>query len=87
MDKGDGSYSRSSNVFHAYCVSYILCKQYGVDTNGYRFDRAPQMLEGMESKEIRNELSAIRETAGEISSRMNRMLAEQRQQKRQDIER
>ncbi len=87
MDKGDGSYSRSNYVFHAYCVSYMLCKQYGVDTNGYRFDRAPQMLEGMESQEIRNELSVIREVAGEISGRMNRMLTEQRQQKRQEIER
>jgi hypothetical protein len=87
MDKGDGSYSRSNYVFHAYCVSYMLCKQYGVDTNGYRFDRAPQMLEGLESQDIRNELSVIRETAGEISGRMNRMLAEQRQQKRQEIER
>jgi hypothetical protein len=87
MDKGDGSYSRSNNTFHAYCVSYILCKQYGVDTNGYCFARAPQMLEGMKPKEIRNELSVIRETACEISSRMNRMLTEQRQERRQEIER
>lgn len=87
MDKGDGSYSRSNYVFHAYCVSYMLCKQYGVDTNGYRFDRAPQMLEGLESQDIRNELAVIREAAGEISGRMNRMITEQRQQKRQEIER
>ncbi len=87
MDKGDGSYSRSNYVFHAYCVSYMLCKQYGVDTNGYRFDRAPQMLKGMESQEVRNELSVIREAVGEISGRMSRMLTEQRQQKRQEIER
>lgn len=87
MDKGDGSYSRSNYVFHAYCVSYMLCKQYCVDTNGYRFDRAPKMLEGLKSQDIRNELSVIREAAGEISGRMNQMLSEQRQQKRQEIER
>ena len=88
MDKGNGSYSRSNHVFHAYCVSYMLCKQYGVDTNGYRFDRAPQMLEGMEAQEIRNELSVIRGAAGEISNRMKRMLEQQqRQQKVQDSER
>jgi hypothetical protein len=86
MDKGDGSYSRSDHAFHAYCVSYILCKQYGVDTNGYRFDRAPQMLEGMDPQEIRTELSVIRETAVEISGRMNRMLSQQRQQIRQEPE-
>ena len=87
MDKGDGSYSRLNHVFHAYCVSYMLCKQYGIDTNGYHFDRAPQMLEGMDVQEIRAELSVIRDTAGEISGRMNRVLAQQRQQKRQEIER
>lgn len=87
MDKGDGSYGRSNYVFHAYCVSYMLCKQYGVDTNGYSFDRAPKMLEGLESQDIRNELSVMREAASEISGRMNRMLTEQRQQKRQEIER
>ena len=86
MDKGDGSYRRSDHTFHAYCVSYMLCKQYGVDTNGYRFDRAPQMLEGMEPQEVRAELSVIREAAVEISGRMNRMLSQQRQQIRQEPE-
>jgi hypothetical protein len=86
MDKGDGSYRRSDHAFHAYCVSYMLCKQYGVDTNGYRFDRAPQMLEGMDPQEVRAELSVIREAAGEISGRMNRMLF-QRQQIWQEPER
>jgi hypothetical protein len=88
IDRGDGSYNRSEHGFHAYCASYMLCKQYGVDTGGYRFDRTPQMLEGMEPQEIRAELSVIKEAAGEISGRMNRMLAQQqRQQKRQEMER
>lgn len=87
MDKGDGSYDRSEHSFRAYCVSYMLCRQYGVDTGSYRFDRAPQMLEGMEPQEIRAELSVIKETTGEISGHMNRMLAQQRQQKHPEPER
>ncbi|KUO73197.1 MAG: hypothetical protein APF77_13125 [Clostridia bacterium BRH_c25] len=87
MDKGDGSYNRAAYAFHAYCVSYMLCKQYGVDTNGYHFDRAPQVLRAMDTQEIRAELSVIREAAGEISGRMNRMLAQQRQQQLQESER
>ena len=88
MDKGDGSYNRSEHGFHAYCVSYMLCKQHGVETNGfYHFEGAPQRLESLEPQEIRAELSVIKETSGEISSRMNRMLAQQRQQKRQEPER
>jgi len=87
MDTGNGSYNRSDCAFHAYCVSYMLCKQYGVDTDGYRFDRAPEMLEGMDAQEIRAELAIIRDADCEISGRMNRMLAQQRQQKRQEPER
>ena len=86
MDTGDGRYRRADHTFHAYCVSYILCKQYGVDTSGYSFDRTPQVLEGMSAKEIRAELSVIRETSGEISGRMKRMIAQYRQQKRQEPE-
>ena len=88
MDIGDGSYNRSEHGFHAYCVSYILCKQYGVETDGfYHFEGVPQRLESLEPQEIRAELTVIKETTGEISSRMNRMLAQQRQQKRQEPER
>lgn len=87
MDKGDSSYCRSNHTFHAYCVSYMLCRQYGVDISGYSFDRIPQMFEGMNVQEIRAQLSVIRETTGEISGRMNRMLAQQKEQKRQEPER
>lgn len=87
MDTGDGSYNRSDQAFHAYCVSYMLCKKYGVDTDGFRFDRAPEMLTGLDAQEIRAELSVIREAAGEISGRMNRLLAQQKQQQWQEQER
>jgi len=87
IDKGDGSYSRSDYTFHTYCVSYMLCKQYGVDINNFRFDRASQMFQGMNAQEIRAELSAIREASAEISGRMNRMLTQSREQKRQEPER
>ncbi|MCM1565174.1 MAG: ArdC-like ssDNA-binding domain-containing protein [Dehalobacter sp.] len=87
MDKGDRDYGRSEHGFHAYCTSYMLCKQYGADTSGYRFDHAPEMLGSMNPQEIRAELSTIRETAGEISGRMNRMLVQQRQEKRLERER
>lgn len=86
MDTGDGKYHRDNHTFHAYCVSYMLCKQYGVDTSEYNFDNAPQMLAEIDVKKIKEELSAIRETTGEISGRMKSMLSQQRQQKRQEPE-
>jgi hypothetical protein len=88
LDTGEGSYSRSEHGFQAYCASYMLCKQYGVETNGYfHFEGVPQMLEGMEPQQVRAELSVIKEAAGEISGRMNRMFAQQREQKQKEVER
>jgi hypothetical protein len=59
-----------------------------VETDGYyHFDGAPQMLSGMEPQRIRAELSVIKETTGEISGRMNRMLTQQREQKQKETER
>lgn len=82
LDRGDGSYQRQAHGFHAYCASYMLCKQYGIDAGGYRFDRAPEVFAGMEPQQIRAELSTIKETAGTLSGRMERYLNQQRQQKR-----
>ncbi|AFV01116.1 MULTISPECIES: hypothetical protein [unclassified Dehalobacter] len=84
MDTGNENYSRTDHAFHAYSVSYMLCRQYGVDTGEYRFGRAPEMLKGMNAQEIRAELSVIREAAGEICGRMNRMLAQQREHLRKE---
>jgi len=86
-DKGDGSYFRADYAFHAYCASYILCKQYDVDTSCYRFDNAPDMLEGLTPQAIRAELSVMREAAAEISGRMNRTLNPQRQHNRREATR
>lgn len=82
LDRGDGSYSRAKHGFHAYCVSYMLCKQYGVDVSSFRFDRAPEVFADMEPQQVRAELSTIKETAGTLSGRMERFLNQQRQQKR-----
>lgn len=88
MDRGDGAYDRAMYEFHAECVSYMLCRKYGVETEGhYSFDDVPEILSGIEPKEVRTELSAMKEAMSEISGRMNRMLAKQHQQNRQEPER
>ena len=67
---GDKNYDRNEDAFHAYCASYLLCKKYGVDTQGFDFTHAPEFFEGMEPQEVRGELSKVRDAAGDISSRM-----------------
>lgn len=77
---GDQNYDRDEDAFHAYCASYMLCKKYGVDTQGYDFSHAPEFFEGMEPQEVRAELSKARNAANDISSRMAKVLDQSRNQ-------
>ena len=63
--------------FSAYCASYLLCKKYGVDTQSFSFESAPDMLSGMDAQEVKGELSQIRDAAENISGRMARQLESQ----------
>jgi len=60
--------------FTAYCAAYILCKKYGVDTQGFNFASAPSMFRGFEPQQIKQELSSIREAVDNISGRMAKQL-------------
>ena len=60
--------------FTAYCVSYALCKKYGVDTKGYNFDGAVSVLGDMEPQEVKGELSQIRDIADVINGRMAKQI-------------
>ena len=74
----DKNYDRNEDAFHAYCASYMLCKKYGIDTRGYDFTHAPEFFEGMEPQEVRGELSKARDAANTISSRMAKVLDQNR---------
>ncbi len=73
MDKGEG-YHHSDNYIAAYCVSYMLCKRYGIPTSSYDFKSMPEKYTQMDTKEFRAELGKIRDVAGEISRDMNRVM-------------
>lgn len=79
MDRGDGRYSRSEVQFHAYSAAYILCKQAGVETTAFRFNRVTELFKDMEPQPIRAELATMKEAAQTISRRMHRILTQQRQ--------
>lgn len=80
---GEKDYDRSGDMFHAYCASYMLCKKYGIDTQDFHFDNAPEFFEGMEPQEVRAELSKARDAVNSISSRMAKVLNQDRSQNRQ----
>ena len=47
---------RSENEFGCYCTAYMICNRYGVDTKPFNFDKAPEMFEGKENKDVRSVL-------------------------------
>ncbi len=83
FDKGE-NYRRSENAVAAYCVSYVLCKRYGVSVDTFRFEPMPQEFAQMDSKAFRAELGKIRDVAGEISRDMSRVLETQERTVKKD---
>ncbi|MCL2462644.1 MAG: hypothetical protein FWF44_08275 [Defluviitaleaceae bacterium] len=60
--------------FTAYAASYVLCRKNGIDAQGYDFKDAPAYFEGMDGKDVRGEIRALRDTVNDISGRMTRVL-------------
>jgi len=80
-----GPEGQKDAVFSAFCTSYLLCQKYGVDTQGFNFDIAPAIFEGMSAQDVKSELSQIRAAAEDISGRMAKQLeAVQREPLRQE---
>ena len=80
-------YTREGAAFAAYSVSYMLCKEYGMDTGGYDFSRLPDGFRESDAQGVRATLSEIRDAAANISGRMTRALEQNRQPKAKEQER
>lgn len=80
-------YTRDGAVFAAYSVSYMLCKEYRMDTGGYDFSRLPDGYRESDAQGVRATLSKIRDAAANISGRMTRALEQNRQPKSKEQER
>lgn len=72
---GKGDYERGRAAFIAYCVSYLLSRQNGIDVSGYDFSQLPLELRLDDPKGVRDILTEIRDTADQISLRMQRVLS------------
>lgn len=67
-----------ADAFRGYCISYMLCRKYGVDVRGYDFSRLPESLRDADSQTIRSELTDIRDTLQAMTGRMGRALEQSR---------
>ncbi|MFT9055963.1 MAG: hypothetical protein ABF449_04960 [Ethanoligenens sp.] len=73
-DLTTGGNTQADPHFSAYCAAYLLCRKYGVDVQGFSFENAPGVFDGMEAQTIKGELTQIRDAAEDISGRMARQL-------------
>ena len=57
--------------FRCYCISYMLCKRYGIGVENFNFSELPQEITSkVETKEIRQELEKMRNNYEKINSRI-----------------
>lgn len=82
LDTGD--YNRREAAFPAYCVSYLLSKRNGLDTQRYSFDKLPEQYGTLDAKALRGELGKIRTAANQITADMNRFLESRNGKSRED---
>lgn len=80
-------YSRDRASFTAYCASYMLCQKNGVDVSSYDFISLPDSLRESDPQTQRAALSEIRDTAANISTRMSRVLEQNKAPRTKEQER
>ena len=74
------------DTFKANCVSYMICKKYGIDVSNYNVTDIPYELKELSAKEIREELEPIHDALENISGRTSHcidLLAKQNREKEQ----
>lgn len=81
------TYSRSDMGFQAVCIGYMLCKKYGIDTQNFAINRIPEKLAEKEPKDIRFELSKMRNAMADIHSRVSDELYRKKQARSKEQER
>jgi len=57
-------------TFDARAGAYLICKRFGVDTQGIDLSDVQERFGGMEARDVRDTLSEERKAAGEITGRM-----------------
>mgnify|MGYP006909831834 FL=1 len=81
-------YSRETDGYKAYAVSYMLCKRYGVDAKEYEISKLDGVFQGQVPREdIPAALTDMRDTFKSLNGRMARAMGLTRDSKQKDQER
>lgn len=75
--------------FRSYCISYMMCQKYGIDSSNYHFENLPEEITAQRQlKDVRSELEVIRSNFENITERISDYLEKDSPKKeRTDLER
>lgn len=59
------------NSFKNKCVSYSICKKYGIDVSNYDFKDVSYRFQDMDARQIREELEPIRSATENVNNRIS----------------
>lgn len=77
-------YNRSECEFPAECSVYMICRKYGIDTQGLNIHSVPEEWASKENKDIRLNLTMARDSLNTIGSRMYAELNREKEPKQQE---
>lgn len=77
-------YNRSECEFPAECSVYMLCRKYGIDTQGLNIQSVPDEWANKEQKDVRLNLTMARDSLNTIGSRMYNELNREKEPKQQE---
>lgn len=74
MAQGNPNYDKQENGCRAYCAGYMLCKQYGINTDNYDLSLPQKHFENFDTSKVKEELKVVRDTSKEVSDLMYKYL-------------
>lgn len=80
-------YSRKDLGFQAVCIGYMLCEKFGVDTKNFAINRLPDAWKDKQPREIREDLSKVRNSFREIHGRTADEIYRRKQERSKEAER
>ena len=71
----------------ASCVAYMLCKKYGFDMDFDNIEKITERFNGMEKKDMVNELTSMKESVKELNKQISDYIQENVKSKNREQER
>lgn len=84
MDMHDGTYDRNETSLNAYCSAYMLSTKFNLDTSNFDFSFIPDTYKDVDSKDIQQDLSKLRNSYASLSERVDKNIYALKEQQKSE---